>query len=136
MALGSVEVTPIELVTAYAPFANGGFRVKPRLVRSIESADGTQLWVQEEGAGIPVMDPRDAYQVTSMLQSVIDYGTGKAIRSYGVRGLVAGKTGTTNSGTDVWFVGYTPTIVAGFWFGFDTPRLVGDSPRRRGRSST
>jgi penicillin-binding protein 1A len=124
MALGSIEVTPIELVTAYAPFANGGFRVQPRLVRSIESADGTQLWAQEEGAGIPAMDPRDAYQVTSMLQSVVDYGTGKAIRSYGVRGLVAGKTGTTNSGTDVWFVGYTPTIVAGFWFGFDNPAPI------------
>ena len=124
MALGSVEVTPIELVTAYAPFANGGYRVKPRLVRSIETADGTQIWAQEQGTGTPVMDPRDAYQVTSMLQSVVDYGTGKAVRDYGVRGLVAGKTGTTNSGTDVWFVGYTPTIVAGFWFGFDTPAPI------------
>jgi len=125
MALGSAEVTPIELVTAYAPFANGGFRVKPRLVRSIETADRTQIWAQEEGGGTPVMDPRDAYQVTSMLQSVVDYGTGKAVRDYGVRGLVAGKTGTTNSGTDVWFVGYTPTIVAGFWFGFDNPAPIG-----------
>jgi len=110
-------------------------------VRSIESADGTQLWVQEEGIGTPAMDPRDAYQVTSMLQSVVDYGTGKAIRSYGVRGLVAGKTGTTNSGTDVWFVGYTPTIVAGFWFGFDNPAPISgdasadDSPPQRGPSS-
>jgi penicillin-binding protein 1A len=125
MALGSLEVTPIELVTAYAPFANGGFRIKPRLVRSIETADRTQIWSQEEGGGTPVMDPRDAYQVTSMLQSVVDYGTGKAVRDYGVRGLVAGKTGTTNSGTDVWFVGYTPTIVAGFWFGFDNPAPIG-----------
>jgi 1A family penicillin-binding protein len=125
MALGSAEVTPIELVTAYAPFANGGFRVKPRLVRSIETADGTQIWSQEEGKGTPVMTPQDAYQVTSMLQSVVDYGTGRTIRDYGVRGLVAGKTGTTNSGTDVWFVGYTPTIIAGFWFGFDTPASMG-----------
>jgi penicillin-binding protein 1A len=125
MALGSAEVTPMELVTAYAPFANGGFRVKPRLVRSIETADGTQIWAQEEGKGTPVMTPQDAYQVTSMLQSVVDYGTGRPIRDYGVRGLVAGKTGTTNSGTDVWFVGYTPTIVAGFWFGFDTPASMG-----------
>ncbi|MDQ6689154.1 MAG: PBP1A family penicillin-binding protein [Gemmatimonadota bacterium] len=124
LAIGSAEVTPIELVTAYAPFANGGKRVKPRLVRSIETADGTQLWAQEEGIGTPAMDPRDAYQVTSMLQSVVDYGTGKALRDYGVRGLVAGKTGTTNSGTDVWFVGYTPTVVAGFWFGFDTPAPI------------
>jgi len=125
MALGSAEVTPIELVTAYAPFANGGFRVKPRLVRSIETADGTQIWSQEEGKGTPVMTPQDAYQVTSMLQSVVDYGTGRTVRDYGVRGLVAGKTGTTNSGTDVWFVGYTPTIIAGFWFGFDTPASMG-----------
>jgi membrane carboxypeptidase/penicillin-binding protein len=70
------------------------------------------------------MDPRDAYQVTSMLQSVVDYGTGKVVREYGVKGLVAGKTGTTNSGTDVWFVGYTPTIVAAFWFGFDAPAPI------------
>ena len=124
MALGSLEVTPIELVTAYAPFANGGLRVRPRLVRSIETADKTQLWQQEERGGTPAMDPRDAYQVTSMLQSVVDYGTGKAIRDYGVKGLVAGKTGTTNSGTDVWFVGYTPTLVAGFWFGFDNPAPI------------
>ncbi|MEP6857989.1 MAG: PBP1A family penicillin-binding protein [Gemmatimonadales bacterium] len=125
MALGSLEVTPIELVTAYAPFANGGFRVKPRLVRSIETADKTQIWSKDEEHGTPVMDPRDAYQVTSMLQSVVDYGTGKAVRDYGVTGLVAGKTGTTNSGTDVWFVGYTPTLVAGFWFGFDNPASIG-----------
>jgi 1A family penicillin-binding protein len=124
MALGSLEVTPIELVTAYAPFANGGFRVKPRLVRSIEAKDNPRLWQQEEGGGTPVMDPRDAYQVTSMLQSVVDYGTGKVVRDYGATGLIAGKTGTTNSGTDVWFVGYTPTIVAGFWFGFDNPAPI------------
>ncbi len=125
MALGSAEVTPLELVTAYAAFANGGLRVKPRLVRSIETADKTQIWSKDEEHGTPVMDPRDAYQVTSMLQSVVDYGTGKAVRDYGVTGLVAGKTGTTNSGTDVWFVGYTPTLVAGFWFGFDNPASIG-----------
>jgi len=59
-----------------------------------------------------------------MLQSVVDYGTGKVVRDYGAKGLIAGKTGTTNSGTDVWFVGYTPTVVAGFWFGFDTPAPI------------
>jgi 1A family penicillin-binding protein len=124
IALGSIEVTPLELVTAYAPFANGGFRVTPRLVRSIETSDGTQIWAQEEGKGTRVMTPEDAYQVTSMLQSVVDYGTGKTVREMGVRGLVAGKTGTTNSGTDVWFVGYTPTVIAGFWFGFDNPAPI------------
>ena len=127
MALGSLEVTPIELVTAYAPFANGGFRVRPRLVKSISTADETPIWQEEdirEGNHIPVMTPQDAYQVTSMLQSVVDYGTGKVVRDYGVKGLIAGKTGTTNSGTDVWFVGYTPTVVAGFWFGFDNPAPI------------
>jgi penicillin-binding protein 1A len=127
MALGSLEVTPLELVTAYAPFANGGFRVRPRLVRSISTADETPIWQDEdvrEGNHVPVMDPMDAYQVTSMLQGVVDYGTGKVVREHGATGLIAGKTGTTNSGTDVWFVGYTPTIVAGFWFGFDNPAPI------------
>ena len=131
-ALGVAAVTPIELVTAYAPFANGGYKVKPRLIRSISAAQDIPIWPTNPNQAdeptprdLPlVMDPRDAYQVTSMLQSVVDYGTGRTIRDYGVRGLVAGKTGTTNSGTDVWFVGYTPTVVAAFWFGFDIPAPI------------
>lgn len=127
VALGSAEVTPLELVTAYSPFANGGYKVKSRLVRSISTSDDVPIWQNDEQSQnnrVQVMDPRDAYQVTSMLQSVVDYGTGKVVREYGVRGLVAGKTGTTNSGTDVWFVGYTPTIVAAFWFGLDNPAPI------------
>ena len=128
MALGAGDVTPLELVNAYAPFANGGYRVRPRLVKRIEAADGTVLWTREIEPKAQVMDPRDAYQLTSMLQSVVNHGTGRAIRDYGVKGPVAGKTGTTNSGTDVWFVGYTPTIIAGFWFGFDNPaQISGDA---------
>jgi membrane carboxypeptidase/penicillin-binding protein len=72
------------------------------------------------------MDPRDAYMLTSMLSSAVDFGTGRVIREYGIQGPVAGKTGTTNSGNDVWFVGYTPTIVAGVWFGYDTPTPIAD----------
>ncbi|NUO63895.1 MAG: PBP1A family penicillin-binding protein [Gemmatimonadaceae bacterium] len=121
LALGAAEVTPLELVTAYAPFANGGYRVTPRLVRRIESADGTLLWSSEPEM-TPVMDPRDAYQVTSMLRSVVDHGTGHAVRDMGIDGPIAGKTGTTNNNADVWFVGYSPTIIAGVWFGYDTPR--------------
>jgi 1A family penicillin-binding protein len=127
VALGTAEVTPIELVTAYAPFANGGFKVRPRLIRSISASNDIPIWqdpdVDRRNQQL-VMDPRDAYQVTSMLQSVVDYGTGKVIRDYGVKGLVAGKTGTTNSGTDVWFVGFTPTVVAAFWFGYDVPAPI------------
>ncbi|GAC1649937.1 MAG: PBP1A family penicillin-binding protein [Gemmatimonadaceae bacterium] len=124
IALGALEVTPLELVDAYAPFANGGWRVRPRLVTRIEGADGAALW-SSASQPIAVMDPRDAYQITSMLRSVVDYGTGHAIRDGGITGPVAGKTGTTNNGSDVWFVGYTPTLVAGFWFGYDSPHTLG-----------
>ena len=124
LALGAVDVTPLELVAAYAPFANGGMRVTPRLVRRIEAADGTVLWSQEIAPADTVMDPRDAYQLTSMLQGVVDNGTARVLREMGVDGPVAGKTGTTNDADDVWFVGYTPTLVAGVWFGYDTPRPI------------
>ena len=123
IALGAEEVTPVELVAAYAPFANGGNRVKPRLIARIEAPDGKLLWSTEIQRA-PAMDPRDAYEVTQMLQGVVNYGTGKTIRDMGVRGPIAGKTGTTNDGTDVWFVGYTPTIVAAFWFGYDNPAPI------------
>jgi 1A family penicillin-binding protein len=123
-ALGALEVTPMELVAAYAPFANGGWRVTPRLVRRIQTADGVVLW-SNDNSRARVMDPIAAYQVTSMLQAVVNYGTGNVVRDLGVEGLVAGKTGTTNDGTDIWFMGYTPTIVAGFWFGYDTPKPIG-----------
>ena len=70
------------------------------------------------------MDPRDAYQLTTMLRGVVDDGTARVLRDMGVDGPVAGKTGTTNDADDVWFVGYTPTLVAGVWFGYDTPRPI------------
>ena len=84
-ALGSIEVTPLELVTAYAPFANGGSRVTPRLVRRIERMDGTLLW-SSEPVLTPAMDPRDAFQMTSMLRGVVDGGTGHVVRDMGVDG--------------------------------------------------
>ena len=124
IALGAEEVTPIELVSAYAPFANGGQRVKPRLVRRIEAPDGTVLWSQEVQT-TPAVDPRTAYEVASMLRAVVNYGTGRTLRDAGITGPVGGKTGTTNSGTDVWFVGFTPSLVAGIWFGYDTPHSLG-----------
>ncbi len=124
VALGAADVTPIELVRAYAPFANGGLRVTPRMVRRIESRDGELLWSSETVAPERVLDPADAYELTSMLRAVVDYGTGRPVRDYGAKGMIAGKTGTTNNGTDVWFVGYTPNIVAAFWFGYDDPHAI------------
>ena len=124
IALGAIDVTPIELVRAYAPFANGGFRVTPRLVRRIESRDGDVLWTGEVAPLQRVIAPADAYELTSMLRAVVDYGTGRPIRDYGAKGMIAGKTGTTNDGNDVWFVGYTPTVVAAFWFGYDEPHAI------------
>ncbi len=126
LALGAMEVTPLELVTAYAPFANGGMRVTPRIVRRIDRADGTPLWTSEPELQ-RAMDARDAFQMTSMLRGVVDGGTGNVVRAMGIEGPVAGKTGTTNDGADTWFVGYTPVLVAGFWFGFDAPRSLGDA---------
>ncbi len=126
LALGAMEVTPLELVTAYAPFANGGVRVRPRLVTRIEAADGNVLWSQEVER-MQAMDPRDAYEMTSMLRGVVDYGTGRVVRNMGVQGPVAGKTGTTNNGADVWFIGYTPSLVAGVWFGYDTPQQIAEN---------
>jgi penicillin-binding protein 1A len=124
IALGSEGVTPLELVTSYAPFVNGGNRVRPRLVTRIEAPDGTLLWTQESVAPVPAMDPRDAFELTEMLQGVVNYGTGRPVRDYGVVGPIAGKTGTTNEGNDVWFVGYSPTLVAGVWFGYDMPQQI------------
>lgn len=124
VALGALDVTPLELVRAYAPFANGGFRVTPRLVKRIESNEGKVLWSGEVEPLQRVITPTDAYELTSMLRAVVDYGTGRPVRDYGAKGMIAGKTGTTNDGNDVWFVGYTPTVVAAFWFGYDEPHAV------------
>ena len=123
-ALGALEVTPLELTAAYASFGNGGLRVTPTLVRRIETPDGGVLWRSPSARPERVLGAAEAYQLTSMLESVVDGGTGSIVRELGVTGPVAGKTGTTNNGADIWFVGYTPSIVATVWFGYDTPRPI------------
>ena len=123
-ALGSAEVAPIELVSAYASFANGGDRVVPHVLKRIESRSGEVLWEAETGGGERVLDPAEAFVLTSMLRDVVDRGTGTPVRGAGFRGPAAGKTGTTNSATDVWFVGYTPDLVGAVWFGLDRPKTV------------
>ena len=122
-ALGAAEVRPIELVGAYAAFANGGDRVEPHLIRRVTDRSGRTLWEarpQRERA----IDPAVAFVLTTMLQDVVDQGTGRAVRSVGFNSPAAGKTGTTNDGSDVWFVGYTPDLVAGVWIGLDDPTTI------------
>jgi 1A family penicillin-binding protein len=125
LALGAAAITPLELTAAYAPFANGGDRVQPHLVLRVQDPFGQTLWEAPPASRRAVLDATDAFLVTSLLQSVVDRGTGRPVRDAGIVGPVAGKTGTTNDGTDVWFVGYSPTLVASVWLGADTPQPLG-----------
>jgi penicillin-binding protein 1A len=123
MAIGSAAVTPIEMARAYTPLATLGSTVQPRWIVRVEDADGEVIWEPKVGKS-KVMDEGVAFLVTNMLQDAVDHGTGTAVRRVGFKGPAAGKTGTTNDGTDVWFVGYTPNIVASIWVGFDQPREI------------
>ncbi|NIP57967.1 MAG: hypothetical protein GWM92_02785 [Gemmatimonadetes bacterium] len=121
--LGAADVAPVELVGAYAAFGNGGRRIRPHLITRIEDPRGREIWRAPEEA-VPVLDPRVAFLTLSVLQEVADRGTGWQVRARGYDGPVAGKTGTTNGGRDVWFVGMTPRLVAGTWLGFDRPAKI------------
>jgi penicillin-binding protein 1A len=127
LALGAGAVTPIELTAAYAAFGNGGMRVTPHIVLRIDDIFGRTIWTAPPPMRTQALAEADAFLVTSMLRSVVDEGTGNGVRAVGVRGPVAGKTGTTNDGADVWFVGFTPSIVASVWFGTDKPQPLGGS---------
>src|SRR5690606_32573794 len=122
-ALGAADVRPIDLVTAYAAFANGGNRVAPHFIRRIVDRHGNTVW-EASVRSVPVLDPAQAFVLTSMLQDVVDRGTGTAVRAVGFRGAAAGKTGTTNDAADVWFVGYPPELVAGVWIGLDRRQTI------------
>ncbi|MEN8376608.1 MAG: transglycosylase domain-containing protein [Gemmatimonadota bacterium] len=122
--LGAADVIPVELVAAYAAFGNGGWRVRPRLLARVEDASGQVLWAAPT-ARERALGEAAAFVTLTMLEDVVDYGTGSAIRREGFWGPAAGKTGTTNEGKDVWFIGLTPDIVAGVWLGFDQPKPIG-----------
>ncbi|HUF48265.1 MAG TPA: PBP1A family penicillin-binding protein [Vicinamibacterales bacterium] len=123
LALGTGEVTLLELTAAYVPFANGGWRREPVLITRIEDAGG-QVLHQASVIAAKVMEPTTAYLMTSMLADVVNHGTGVGARAAGLRGPAAGKTGTTDGFHDAWFIGYTPTLVAGVWFGTDQPSAI------------
>lgn len=122
-ALGAADVRPLELVAAYAPFANGGRRVEPHYIRRIVDRHGRTVW-EASLRTEQVLDPARAFVLTTMLQDVVDRGTGTAVRAAGFRGAAAGKTGTTNDAADVWFVGYTPELVGGVWIGLDRRQTI------------
>jgi membrane peptidoglycan carboxypeptidase len=122
-ALGAAEVRPIDLVAAYAAFTNGGYRVEPYFVQRVEDRNGRVLW-ETTPQRRQVADPKAAFVLTTILQDVVERGTATAVRGAGFSVPAAGKTGTTNDNSDVWFVGYTPDLVGGVWIGFDQPRTI------------
>lgn len=122
IALGSSGVTPLEICTAYATFANGGERPTPYFFREIRDASGNILESTEPQAR-RVIPPETAYLTVRLMQEVIRSGTATAARRLGRQ--LAGKTGTTNENTDAWFIGFSPDLLAGVWVGFDTPKPLG-----------
>jgi len=150
MALGAGETTLLRLTTAYAMLVNGGKRITPTLIDRVQDRNGTTIyrhdardcpgcWPEQWQSQIPpelpdereqLVDPRSAYQVVSMLQGVVERGTGRRIRDLGKP--LGGKTGTTNDSMDTWFVGFSPDLTVGVFVGFDEPKPLG--PKETGSS--
>jgi penicillin-binding protein 1A len=143
-SLGAGETTVMRMVTAYSMFANGGRRVKPTLIDRIQDRYGRTIFKHDQrecrGCDAPggwknqpepqlvdrreqVLDSLTAYQITSMLEGVVQGGTATILREVGKP--IAGKTGTTSDAKDVWFVGYSPDLVVGLYLGYDKPRTLG-----------
>ena len=123
LALGSGLVTPLDLTAAYAVFPTLGYRVRPRGLVSVRNASGAtvhRVHIERER----ILSEQVAFQMVSMLQDVVARGTGASARRYGVRGAIAGKTGSTNDYRDAWFVGFSSSVVAGVWVGFDQPARI------------
>jgi penicillin-binding protein 1A len=124
-AIGASVVQPLDLVAAYAAVANLGARVEPRFITHIEDASGQTVWQNPMVSPRPVLDPAVAFIVRDMMRDVVERGTATSVRNAVPETVpVAGKTGTTNDNTDVWFVGMTQDLVAGVWIGFDRPRTI------------
>ena len=123
IALGAVEVSPLELTAAYIPFVNQGLAIEPGFITKIEDKRGNVLWEGKLPLNVTdAISPRIAHTMTSMLRGVVDGGTGSRVRQF-FKQQAAGKTGTTNDFADAWFVGYTSQLVAGVWVGFDDRRI-------------
>ncbi len=121
LALGAFETSPMEIAAAYCTFANGGFRVRPNALLGIVGPNARRLETKDE----PVVRGADADAISildSVLQGVVDRGTGASARRLGAQGILAGKTGTTNDGRDAWFIGFSPRLLVAVWVGFDDNR--------------
>ena len=143
-ALGAGETTVMRMVTAYSMFDNGGKRIIPTFIDRIQDRYGRTVykhdqrecklcmadkWKDQAEPSLidrreQVIDPMTAYQITSMMEGVVQRGTGTTVRAVGKP--VAGKTGTTNDEKDVWFIGYSPDIAVGVYMGYDKPRHIGN----------
>ncbi len=145
MSLGAGETTLMRMATGYSMLANGGKRIKPTLIDRIQDRWGHTIYRHDERfcqncnavkwANQPeprlidkreqVLDPLTAYQITSMMEGVIQRGTGQSIKEVGKH--LAGKTGTTNDSKDIWFMGFSPDLTVGVFMGYDRPRSLGDT---------
>jgi len=123
LALGSSATTLLEMVSAYGVFANQGVRVEPNMIRRIV-ARGGELIYEDVPYSVRVISPQTAYIMTSMMESVLNEGTGFPARLRGFAKPAAGKTGTTDNYSDAWFVGFTPDLVCGVWVGFDQMKKI------------
>jgi len=138
LALGSVQFTPLQLVTGYATLANTGYKIEPYLIKEVRDYNGAIIYqatpqvvcknsqcIKGDEYNAPrIIDPLNAYIMTTILQDVINIGSGKKAKAL-KRLDIAGKTGTTNDQKDAWFSGYNPNIVTTVWTGFDQPKTLG-----------
>jgi penicillin-binding protein 1A len=142
-ALGAYETTLLRLVTGYSEFANGGKKIQASLIDRIQDRNGKTIWRHDardcegcdngtwSGQQEPlladtreqIIDPRTAYQIVSILEGVVQRGTGVSVRAVGKP--LAGKTGTSSESRDTWFIGFSPDLAAGVFVGFDNPRTLG-----------
>jgi penicillin-binding protein 1A len=145
MALGAGETTVMRMTAAYSMFANGGRRIRPTLIDRIQDRSGQTIYRHDDRkctacnadswTGQPepklidsreqVLDPLTAYQITSILEGVVQRGTAQVVKAVGKP--LAGKTGTTNDAKDVWFVGFSPDLAVGVFLGYDKPQSLGNS---------
>ena len=124
IALGVADISLLEMVSAYCCFANGGTSIEPVFISKIEDREGRVIYRAGAQKAKRVFSRQTAYYMTEMLKAVVNEGTASRLRgTYGLSGEIAGKTGTTQSQADGWFIGYTPHLVAGTWVGAESPAI-------------